>query len=262
MSNPENHYTNIHTSTDPAGSARAQLAPIVSTVPTIGGAISANLDKNATTVAPGGLISIFGTNLVKVATDLSGWAGRVLPSTLNGTSVTIGGKNAAILYMGPGQINAQVPVDVPAGQQAVVVKNTVGPSSSFNVTVAATAPAIFFSPVAAVLKNADFSLVGTGKSRQGRRRHPGLLHRPGSDLRVAAHRHAGSGDDYRQYHRGGHGDHRRKTGDGGLRHRLARFRRPVSGGDHRPLRPDRQLADRADAGRSPFQLGRDPGSVR
>lgn len=160
VSNPENHYTNIHTSTDPAGSARAQLAPIVSTVPTIGAAISANLDKNATTVAPGGLISIFGANLVKVATGLSGWAGRVLPSTLNGTSVTIGGKNAAILYVGPGQINAQVPVDVPAGQQAVVVKNTVGPSSSFNVTVAAAAPAIFFAPTAAVLKNADFSLVG------------------------------------------------------------------------------------------------------
>lgn len=160
VSNPENHYANIHTSLDPAGSARVQLAPIVSAVPTIGGAISANLDKNATTVAPGGLISIFGANLTKVATDLSGWAGRVLPSTLNGTSVTIGGKNAAIIYVGPGQINAQVPVDVAAGQQAVVVKSTVGPSSSFNVTVAATAPAIFFSPTAAVLKNADFSLVG------------------------------------------------------------------------------------------------------
>ncbi len=164
VSNPENHYANIHTSTDPAGSARAQLAPIVSASPTIGGAISANLDKNATTVAPGGLISIFGSNLVKVATGLSGWAGRVLPSTLNGTSVTIGGKNAAILYMGPGQINAQVPVDVPAGQQPVVVKNTVGPSASFNVTVAANAPAIFFAPTAAVLKNADFSLVGPGNA--------------------------------------------------------------------------------------------------
>ena len=74
--------------------------------------------------------------------------------------MTIGGKNAAILYVGPGQINAQVPVDVPAGQQAVVVKSVVGASTSFNVTVAATAPAIFFSAAgAAVLKNADFSVV-------------------------------------------------------------------------------------------------------
>jgi minor extracellular serine protease Vpr len=52
-----------------------------------------------------------------------------------------------------------VPLDVPAGSQPVVVKSAVGAGASFNVTVAATAPAIFFSPVAAVIKNADFSLV-------------------------------------------------------------------------------------------------------
>jgi uncharacterized protein (TIGR03437 family) len=79
---------------------------------------------------------------------------------LNGTSETIGGKSAAILYVGLGQINAQVPVEVPAGQQAVVVKSVIGPGASFNVTVAATAPAIFFSAAgAAVLKNPDFSVV-------------------------------------------------------------------------------------------------------
>ena len=47
----------------------------------------------------------------------------------------------------------------PPAQQSVVVNNGVGPSASFSVTVAAAAPTIFFSPVAAVLKNADFSLV-------------------------------------------------------------------------------------------------------
>jgi uncharacterized protein (TIGR03437 family) len=51
-------------------------------------------------------------------------------------------------------------VDVTPGPQPVVVKNAIGPSVSFSVTVAATAPAIFFAPSAAVLKNADFSLVG------------------------------------------------------------------------------------------------------
>jgi uncharacterized protein (TIGR03437 family) len=159
VTNPENHYANIHTTLDPSGTARAQLAPIVSTAPAVTSAFTAAGD-NKVLVAPGGLISIYGTNLAKVATDLSGWAGRVLPSALNGTSVTIGGKNAPLLYVGPGQINAQVPVDVPAGQQAVVVKSVVGAGTSFNVTVAATAPAIFFSAAgAAVLKNVDFSVV-------------------------------------------------------------------------------------------------------
>jgi uncharacterized protein (TIGR03437 family) len=144
---------------DPGGSARAQLGPQISATPGVAAVISGNLDKTATTVAPGGLISIFGSNLTKVSTDLSGWQGRVIPASLNGTSVTIGGKPAAILYVGPNQVNAQVPSDVAVGQQPVVVKSAVGTTSAFTVTVAATAPAIFFAPVAAVLKNVDFSLV-------------------------------------------------------------------------------------------------------
>jgi uncharacterized protein (TIGR03437 family) len=157
--NPENHYVNLHTSVDTGGAVRSQLAPAVNTVGQINAVVSANLDSAATTVAPGGLLTIFGNRLVKVATDLGGWEGRTLPSSLNGTSVTIGGRPAPLLYVGPGQINAQVPVDLAPGQHPVVVRSVVGPSGSFNVTVASTAPAIFFSPVAAVLKNSDFSLV-------------------------------------------------------------------------------------------------------
>jgi uncharacterized protein (TIGR03437 family) len=99
--------------------------------------------------------------LVKVATGLDGWAGRTLPVSLNGAKVTIGGKDAPLLYVSGSQINAQVPVDVPAGAATVVVNNGVGPSTSFTVTVAPAAPAIFFSPVAAVLKNSNFSLVSS-----------------------------------------------------------------------------------------------------
>jgi len=159
ITNPENHYVNIHTSTDGGGAARSQLAPVVSAVGTVNAVIAANLDKNATTVAPGGLISIFGTNLVKTAADLSGWVGKTLPSSLNGTNVTIGGEAAPLLYVSPTQLNAQVPVDMAPGQKNVVVTSVVGPSASFPVTVAAVAPAIFFAPVAAVLKNTDYSLV-------------------------------------------------------------------------------------------------------
>lgn len=167
LTNPENHYLNLHTSVDPGGMMRAQLAPIMAVPPNVGAAIAANNDKTATTVAPGGLITIYGTNLVKSAATLNGWQGRVLPGSLNGTSVTIGGKAAPLLYVGPGQINAQVPLDVPAGTQTVVVKSVVGASASFNVTVAATAPALFFygdpaAPKGSVLKNSDFTLVAAG----------------------------------------------------------------------------------------------------
>src|SRR5262249_42086963 len=77
LSNPENHYANLHTNVDGAGAMRAQLAPIVATVPSTAAIIAANNDKAATTVAPGGLISIYGTNLTKVAASLNGWQGKV-----------------------------------------------------------------------------------------------------------------------------------------------------------------------------------------
>jgi uncharacterized protein (TIGR03437 family) len=133
----------------------------------VAAAIAANNDKTATTVAPGGLVTIYGTNLVKSAATLNGWQGKVLPGSLNGTSVTIGGKTAPLLYVSANQINAQVPLDVPAGMQPVVVKSVVGAGASFNVTVAPVAPALFFygdaaAPKGSVLKNDNFSLVAAG----------------------------------------------------------------------------------------------------
>jgi uncharacterized protein (TIGR03437 family) len=167
LSNPENHYVNLHTSTDPGGVMRAQLGPIISAAPSVAATIAANNDKAATTVAPGGLISIYGSNLVKSTASLNGWQGRILPSNLNGTTVTIGGKAAPLLYVSANQINAQVPLDVPAGTQPVIVRSVTGAGASFNVTVAATAPALFFygeatAPKGSVLKNSDFTLVAAG----------------------------------------------------------------------------------------------------
>jgi uncharacterized protein (TIGR03437 family) len=161
VKNPEGHYVNIHTLADGGGVARAQLAAAVTTPGSVAAAIAANNDKTATTVAPGGLITIYGTNLAKVAVDLRGWAGKTIPTSLNGASVTIGGKNAPLIYVSSTQINAQVPVDVAAGSQPVVVNNGNGGSTAFNVTVAAAAPAIFFygANLGSVLKNVDFSLV-------------------------------------------------------------------------------------------------------
>jgi uncharacterized protein (TIGR03437 family) len=157
--NPENHYVNIHTTVDGGGVARAQLQAAIFTAPAISAVAAGNGDKTATTVAPGGLIWVTGATLAKVAGDLSGWAGRTVPNSLNGAYVTVGGNRAAILSVSGTQILAQVPVDVAPGQQPVVVFNGNTTSNVMNVTVAATAPAIFNTPTAAVLKNSDYSLV-------------------------------------------------------------------------------------------------------
>jgi uncharacterized protein (TIGR03437 family) len=158
VQNPQNHYVNLHSVSFPGGEVRAQLGSMVSGT-SVTAVIAANLDKAATVVAPGELISIFGANLAKVPTDLSGWTGQQLPVRLNGARVTIGGKAAPVLYVSANQINAQAPVDLPAGVQTLLVDNGSGAGAPYPVNVAPAAPAIFFYPVAAVLRNANFSLV-------------------------------------------------------------------------------------------------------
>lgn len=162
LAHPENYYVSMHTTSDPGGAVRAQLASAAAAgTPVLGGVISADLDVNATTLAPGELFSIFGTGLAAVGTDLSGWAGQTLPASLNGFTATLAGRSAPLIFVSPGQVNAQVPLDAPSGPQPLVVTGPGGVGSAYTIQVAPVAPAIFFYPVTAVLKNADYSLVTT-----------------------------------------------------------------------------------------------------
>ena len=145
VSNPENHYVNLHTSTNPGGVVRAQLAAARTTSPAISAVTSAVSDP-ARNVAPGGLMMISGTDLIKVPSDLLAASnGVMLPASFNGTSVTIGGRAAPLLVVTATHIVAQVPMDVATGAQAVAVRNANGAAAAtVNVNVAATAPAVFF----------------------------------------------------------------------------------------------------------------------
>jgi uncharacterized protein (TIGR03437 family) len=160
VENPENHYVNLHSMSWPGGAVRAQMGSAAPRA-VVTAAIAGNLDKTANATAPGGLMAIFGANLAKVPADLSGWTGQQLPARLNGARVTIGGKPAPVLYVSANQVNVQTPVDLPAGVQTLLVDNGSGASGPYAVNVAAAAPAIFFYPVAAVLKNANYSLVSS-----------------------------------------------------------------------------------------------------
>jgi uncharacterized protein (TIGR03437 family) len=75
-------------------------------------------------VARGGLISIYGSNLTTGVTLISG--APTAPQTLGGSSVTIGGIAAPILYVSPSQINVQVPFEIAAGVPSVNVLVSAG----------------------------------------------------------------------------------------------------------------------------------------
>ena len=78
-------------------------------------------------VAPGSIISLFGQNLAPTAATAQTLP---LPRTLNGVRVLVGEKEAPLFYVGPGQVNAQVPVELESDRQLQVRIEANGVSSA------------------------------------------------------------------------------------------------------------------------------------
>jgi uncharacterized protein (TIGR03437 family) len=91
-------------------------------------------------VAPGSLITIFGSNLANAA--LSATAVQP-PRSLGGVTLSINGIPAPLLYVSAGQINAQVPVEVTAGPAKAALQLAGMPPVLIPLTIAAVAPGLF-----------------------------------------------------------------------------------------------------------------------
>jgi minor extracellular serine protease Vpr len=124
--------------------------PVVGQGGIVNGA-SFSLDQPDKRVAPGSLISIFGTNLASGPA----MADSIPISTSLGDieSVTINGLDAPILAANPGQINVQLPWDVipgtvngPMPVPVVVTRKSNGSSMPVNANVAPYSPGIFTFP--------------------------------------------------------------------------------------------------------------------
>jgi uncharacterized protein (TIGR03437 family) len=123
-----------------------------------GGAV--NAASFTAKVAPGSLFSIFGTDLA-TATD----SAKSLPlaTSLSGTSVTVGGKPAPLVFVSGGQVNAQVPYEVTEGDNVPVIVTANGLSSlAATVSVVPASPGIFqFGNKHAVMQNEDYTVNNT-----------------------------------------------------------------------------------------------------
>jgi uncharacterized protein (TIGR03437 family) len=114
-------------------------------------------------IAPGSWATIIGSNLTK---NTRTWradeiVSGVLPTQLDGTSVTIDGKPAAVYYISPTQLNVQAPSDNNSGAVNVQVVNNGLTSASFSAQLQPVSPAFFlWNGVYAVATRTDFSLVG------------------------------------------------------------------------------------------------------
>jgi len=134
---------------------RVGLLTPVSQFPAITGVVTASAFGGFTSISPGSWIEIYGSNL---ASDTRSWAGTDFnginaPTSLDGTTVTIGGKAAFIDYISPGQVNALVASNTPTGPQQLTVTTAAGTSAAFNITVNLTEPGL--------LSPASFTINGT-----------------------------------------------------------------------------------------------------
>jgi uncharacterized protein (TIGR03437 family) len=108
------------------------------------GVFSAQAFGGFTSIAPGSWIEIYGSNL---ATTTTGWTtsdfnGVNAPTMLGGTQVTIGGQDAFIDYVSPGQVNAQVPSNVATGLQNLTINTAAGTSAAYPLLINSVEPGL------------------------------------------------------------------------------------------------------------------------
>ena len=124
-------------------------------------------------VAPGSVVSIFGSGLATAVIP-----GDTVPLSTNigGTTVAIDGIQAPLYFVADGQINAQLPWNLPMGNASIVVNSPSGTSAPINFQVAGSAPGVFSIPNgvgwAVAINNADGSIAAPPGAIAGINTHP------------------------------------------------------------------------------------------
>jgi len=112
-------------------------------------------------IAPGGLISVFGTNL----SPLNMASSEIpLPTALANSCLSVNGLPIPILFVSPTQVNAQMPFQA-IGDVTLILRTPGGVSDSYNLVIEPNAPSVFLASVGpetnvpTVVRNDDNELV-------------------------------------------------------------------------------------------------------
>jgi len=112
-------------------------------------------------IAPGGLISVFGTQLSPVNMASSEIP---LPTALANSCLSVNGLPVPVLFVSPTQVNAQMPFQA-IGDVTLILRTPGGISNTFNLVIQPDAPAVFLATVGpetnipTVVRNDDNKLV-------------------------------------------------------------------------------------------------------
>lgn len=113
-------------------------------LPPVLSAVVSAASGTAGPIAPGEIISLYGTGIGPSPTSYQLDSGGKITGNLSGTQVLINGAPAPLLYASGSQVNAQVPYEAGTGGAATVQVIASGiPSAAWGVPLAAAAPALF-----------------------------------------------------------------------------------------------------------------------
>lgn len=108
-----------------------------------------NAGDSSSNIAPGGLISIYGSQLSPVNLATSEIP---LPTALANSCITVNGEPVPILFVSPDQINAQMPYEA-IGDITLILRTPGGVSNNLNLQVLPAAPGVFMSGTAGPQNN-------------------------------------------------------------------------------------------------------------
>jgi uncharacterized protein (TIGR03437 family) len=120
-----------------------------------------NAGDGGTDIAPGGLISIYGSQLSPVNMASSEIP---LPTALANSCLSVDGLPVPILFVSPNQVNAQMPFQA-IGDVTLILRTPGGQSDNYNLVIEPNAPSVFLSGVGpgvnvpTVVRNDDNELV-------------------------------------------------------------------------------------------------------
>jgi uncharacterized protein (TIGR03437 family) len=120
-----------------------------------------NAGNGGTDIAPGGLISVYGTQLSPVNMASSEIP---LPTALANSCLSVNGLPVPILFVSPNQVNAQMPFQA-IGDVTLILRTPGGQSDNYNLVIEPNAPSVFLSGVGpgvnvpTVVRNDDNQLV-------------------------------------------------------------------------------------------------------
>jgi uncharacterized protein (TIGR03437 family) len=120
------------------GTDGKELDTATLTLPAFDPSAVVNAASFTTALAPGGLVTIFGSGLSNSTSSAPGFP---LPTSMGGTTVTVNGTSLPLIYVSPGQINAQLPMDV-RGTATLAVASSAGAAQA-PINIADAAPAVF-----------------------------------------------------------------------------------------------------------------------